>query len=136
MVPNTLLEKAYRSDLGGRGRVLLFILRETLGELKAQGDFSGRWIARNTGLGRRSADEALEFLVEEGFLLRISAPTGRRSGTYRVAGTLPPSIRICGQSSGQSTARKRGFAGTLPPKDLEEDLRGFSTGAGEDEILR
>ena len=68
-VPNEVMEGLYKSDLSGSElRILLFIIRRTIGFHKASFTMSSDAIAKETGASSRSVKRAMLKLVELGFV--------------------------------------------------------------------
>ena len=75
-VPNELLEMLYRSYLSGSEmRVMLLILRRTVGFHRSSSELSLSDIMSETGIDRGNASRCLRGIEEEGFI-RIRTQTG------------------------------------------------------------
>ena len=104
-VPNDLLEKLMHLDLNQRGfRVMLLIVRQTLGFHRADIALSACDIENATGIFKSHVPTVVRDLVAHGYLEKVSGG-GREKNSYRIGATLLSKHQLSGGSPHQLSAR-------------------------------
>ena len=104
-VPNDLLEKLMHLDLNQRGfRVMLLIVRQTLGFHRADIELSGTDIENATGIFRSHVPTVVRDLVARGYLEKTSGG-GREKNSYKIGAALLSKHQVSVGSQHQLSAR-------------------------------
>ncbi len=122
-VPNDLLEKLMHLDLNQRGfRVMLLIVRQTLGFHRADVELSGTDIENATGIFKSHVPTVVRDLVAHGYLEKTSGG-GREKNSYKIGAALLSKHQVSARTSHQLGGGTNHKLGGTTESDSQNEIR-------------